>query len=127
MAIRRQTIAVTGATGGAGVATISAIGDELIEGEVIAVYLEYLDSPPGTTDVVIREANNSPALPIFSAVNANTSGWFYPEVIPVSTVNGAITDAHRRVKVADYPYVSIAQANDGDGVNVTIVWDDLKD
>jgi hypothetical protein len=56
MTIRNTTISVTGATGGAGVATANAISDQPVNGLVLAVYLEYLGSPPaGTTDVAVVE------------------------------------------------------------------------
>ncbi len=123
MPIYREKIAVTGATGGAGVATKTGTSTRVIEGKIIAIHLEYLDSPPNTTDVTITESSNSPATPILTVTDAATNGWFYPAVIPVSVANAAITNAHRPVMIADYVSVVIAQANDADGVNATIVWD----
>lgn len=125
MAIQRATISATGATGGAGVATVTGTSTRVINGHIIAVYVEYLDSPPaGTTDVTIQEATNSPAVLVLTIANAATSGWFYPRAAAVNTANTAITDSGALIGVSDYIEATIAQANDADGVNVTVVYDD---
>lgn len=114
--IRRETVVVSGAAGGAGSATASANTSNVISGKVCAVYLQYTDSPPaGTTDVSIEEAGQSPALPVLTVTNAATDGWFYPDV---TTVNSDVAP----VFVNDHLTVTIAGANDGDGVTATIVW-----
>lgn len=124
--IHRIQSTASPAAGGAGVATVSVTVPR-IRGEVIAVYLSYLDSPPaGTTDITLVEKNNSPAMSILSVTNAATSGWFFPRAVPVSQANAAITDGHVRVPVDDELTLTIAQANDGDGITATIVYDDLR-
>lgn len=126
MAIRRATISVTGATGGAGVATATANTSTPIRGFIVAVYLAYLDAPPGaTTDVTIAEATLSPAVPILTVTNAATDGWFYPRAVAVSTANAAITNSGERIAVSDYLVATIAQANNADGVTVTIVYEEI--
>ena len=127
MAVRRETVAVTGATGGAGVATATANTAQPISGEIVAVYLEYLGSPPaGTTDVTIQEEGAAPKLPVLTITNAATDAWFHPMWQADNEAGAAITNQGKPIKVSDYLSVTIAQANDDDGVNATIVWDDLR-
>lgn len=126
MAIRRARATVTGAAGGAGVATANALTNIPVDGEIIAVHLAYLDSPPNTTDVTIVEANNSPAQSVLTVTDANTSGWFHPLAAGVNQAGTAITNSGRPIKVSDTLRVTIAQANNGDGVTATIVFDDLR-
>ncbi len=126
MAIRRTTITATGATGGAGTATANATSSVVIEGHIRGVHLAYLDSPPaGTTDVTIAEKNNSPAMPILTVSNAATDGWFYPMAQAKNQAGTDITGMGELIAVADYVIVTIAQANNADGVTATIVWDDM--
>jgi hypothetical protein len=125
MTIRRTTITVTGAAGGAGVATANTTSSVIIAGEIMAVYLQYTDSPPaGTTDVTIAEATTSPAMSILTVTNAATDGWFFPMAQAVNQSNTAITGMGQEIAVNDYIKVTIAQANNSDGVVATIVWDD---
>lgn len=124
MAIQKITISATGATGGAGTATATATSTRVVNGHIVAVYVEYLDSPPATTDVTIEEGTAVPAVPILTITNAATSGWFYPRAAAVNTGNTAITNSFALIAVSDYIKVTIAQANNADGINVTIVYDD---
>jgi hypothetical protein len=125
--IRRTSVSATGAAGGAGTATATARTVSPINGVILSVHLAYLDSPPaGTTDVTIAEASNSPSMPILTVTDAATDGWFHPRAIPVSVANAAITNSYALIPVTDYVSVTIAQANNGDGVTATIFWDDLS-
>lgn len=117
MSIRRETVTVTGAAGGAGAATATAKTIKVVEGRIIAVHLAYQGSPPATTDVTIEEAGTDPAIPILTVTDASTDGWFYPDAQTVGT-------QFTPVYVADHVSVTIAQANDGDGVTATIVWEE---
>lgn len=123
MAIRRTTITVTGASGGAGTATANAISKEPISGLILAVHLKYTDSPPvGTTDVTVAEANNDPAMPILTITNGATDGWYQPMAGAEDPTGAAYTSAVQQIAVSDYVKVTIAHANDNDGVIATIVW-----
>jgi hypothetical protein len=125
--IKRTTVTVTGATGGAGSATANADTDIIVDGYIVAVYLEYTDSPPGaSTDVIIEEANNSPAVSVLTVTNAATDGWFYPRAAAVNTAGSAITNSNEKIATSDYLNVSIAQANNDDGVTATIVWESRR-
>lgn len=124
MAIRRTTIAVTAATGGAGAATATAYSDQAVDGEIIAVYLAYLGSPPaGTTDVTITD-DGSPAQAILTITNGATDGWHYPMYQAENSSGAAITNQGRPIRVSGHLKGVIAQANDADGVTITVVWDD---
>jgi hypothetical protein len=117
------------AVGGNGVATANADGG-VVSGRIVAVGVEYLDSPPaGTTDVVVatKGGGSGPAQTILSIANAATSGWFYPRVGTVSTSGAAMLYAAggaavgEPLAVADIVNVKIDQANAGDGVNVWLL------
>lgn len=124
--IYRTTIQVTGATGGAGSATANATSSVIVDGVVVGIYLEYTDTPPATADLVIEEANNSPAMDILTETNYNTDGWVFPVHDVVSSDGTAITNGYQEVYVSDYVKATISQVNDNDGVNVTIVWRSLR-
>jgi len=123
--INRYTISCTPAVGvtGTGDATKTVISTEKITGTVRDVYREYLDSPPaGTTDVTIVEAYNDPPQEILVVLNSATDGWAAPMKQAVLNTSGAaITNQGSPVIVDDYISVTIAQANDDDGVIVTLV------
>jgi hypothetical protein len=122
MAIRRTTVTVTGAAGGAGAATANAISTHVVNGLVLAVYVEYTDSPPVTTDVTIVEANNSPAMPILTLTDNATPGWYQPMADAEDISGAAIGNLVQQIAINDYIKATIAQANDGDGCVVTVVW-----
>lgn len=122
--VRRKTITLTGATGGSGSATATTTTDYTIEGVIRAVYVEYTDSPPATTDVTIEGAT-TPAVPILTLTNANTSGWFHPMHQADNTAGSAITNQGMPIAIEDRVSVTIAQANNDDGVTVTIVYEGI--
>jgi hypothetical protein len=122
MAIRRTTITVSGTAGGAGASTAYAISDDIVDGLVLAVHIAYAGSPPATTDVIIVEANNSPAMPILTVSDANTDGWFQPMAAVEDTAGAAVTNAVQQIPVSDYVKVTVDDADDGDGAVVTVVW-----
>ena len=122
--IRREQITVTGAEGGSGSATATAFSSRSIVGMILSVHVEYTDSPPATTDVTIQEANNDPAMSILTLSNANSDGWFHPVVESHDTDGGELSGRSTPIAVTDTVQVTIAQANDGDGVIVTIIYDD---
>jgi len=124
MAIQRVTISATGAAGGAGAATATARSSRMIKGLIRAVHLAYLDSPPaGTTDVTVAGAT-APAIPILTISNAATDGWFFPMHQADNNLGADITGMGTPVACDDYVAVTIAQANDADGVTATIIYED---
>lgn len=112
------------AAGGAGLATNNATSTVPVNGRIAAIYINYLDSPPATTDVTITTAGNSaPAYAILTISNSATSGIYYPRAALRSQTGVALTyDGTNPVSdlpiIADNWKVTIAQANDGDSANV---------
>lgn len=122
--IARRTIAVTAATGGAGVATANTTTDEKINGEIYAVYLLYVGSPPaGTTDVTIATVA-APTVPLLTVTNAATDAWFYPMAQAQTNAAASITNQGRAYVIDDQIKVTIAGANDADGVTATVLYRD---
>lgn len=112
------------ATGGAGVATANATTSIDFDGLLMSVYVRYNDSPPATTDVTVASGGtspNAPALTYLSVSNANTDGWFHPRVLENLNTDGTALTTHAVMPVADKVTVTIAQANDGDSVDVWLV------
>lgn len=113
------------AAGGAGVATATVTHPTIVKGRVVAVYIKYLDSPPGaTTDVTIETSGvNHPAMTILSVANAATDGWFFPKTAShLNTSGAAIADNYvDGVPVHDTVKVTIAQANASDYVQVWLM------
>lgn len=125
MAVRRTTLTATGATGGAGTATATATTQIPIDGEILAVHLAYLDAPPAATcDVTLVEGGVTPSQTILSIANAATDGWFYPMAQAKNTAGTDLTGMGRELYVGGNLTLTIAQANDADGVTATILWDD---
>jgi len=66
------------ATGGAGVATATGYSPA-IHGEILAVHVAYLGSPPaGTTDFTLSDEQDPAAESIITLVNAATDVKIYP-------------------------------------------------
>jgi hypothetical protein len=112
------------ASGGAGVATANASTTHLLSGLVMAVYIKYNDSPPATTDIVVKTVGTSPAAPtrtILSLTDAATDGWFQPRV-NVHNQNGAAQSlVWDYIPMHDVVNVAIAQANDADNIDVWLM------
>lgn len=116
------------AVGGAGVATANETSSIIVRGKVLSVFVEYLDSPPATTDVTVATAGVSalPAATILSLANANTNIVKYPRVgVHKSDGTNATYDGTNQIFEPQYIHdkvkVTIAQANAGDSVNVYLV------
>jgi len=94
VAIREYSIAVT-TTGAAGSATGDEDSSDVIEGELLDVYLGYHASAPGaTTDVTLKVKGDSDNILVVS--NNATDGRYTPRQKPVDAANAAITNAHDR-------------------------------
>lgn len=110
----------TGATtGGAGVSTATSPTKQ-VAGRVVAIGVTYTDSPPATTDVTVRtKGKHGPVQTVLSLANANTDGWFYPQ-IETQTYDGnpAFWSPYA---IDDELEVVVAQANDGDSVQVVVL------
>ena len=116
------------ASGSDGSATNNATSSHIVTGEICSIGVTYGDSPPGTTDVTIATAgNNGPALTILTLTNANTSGWFHPRHKLDDETGADITydgteEVYDKVCIADNLKITVDDANDGDSVDVVVVY-----
>ena len=123
--IQREQITVTGATGGAGVATATAHTVCPLAGIVYSVYLSYVDAPPVGTTVTIAGIT-TPAQAVLTVTGA-TSGWFHVMHQAQSSADGSdITNQGQLVAVFDKIGVTIASCNNGDGVVATLLYEVVK-
>ena len=129
--IQSYTIRGSAGAGGAGAATATDMTPQAICGRVLSVVLTYNDAPPaGTTDVTVTVLTEGgmPALTLVSRVNSATNITVYPAASLTDNTGTVVTyDGTRPVRVPQPIYGRvqsvIAQANNGDSVDVTIVVD----
>ena len=110
--------------GGAGAATANTTSTAKMTGLLLGFQIRYNDSPPaGTTDVTVDAVGSVlPNRNLLTITNAATDGFFAVRAGAVTTANAAITDSHAPIPlVNDQNKVTIAQANDGDNVDVWAV------
>lgn len=113
------------AVGSDGVATANANSPHL-GGKVMAVYVAYLDSPPsGTTDFTLVDTNDPASENIVTLANGATDQKIYPRRI--TEKNDGTDVLYTSGEEVHEPYVvhgpltaTIAQANAGDSVTVTV-------
>lgn len=112
------------AAGSAGSATATGYSPH-VQGEVLAVLVQYEDSPPATTDVTISDEADPSSETIFSSTNNNATVKKYPRAFAHKSGGTAYTyDGTNTIPV---PFVVhgrleavIAQANAGDSATVTV-------
>lgn len=101
--------------------------DRTLTGRLVAVYVKYNDSPPNTTDVVIKTLGTAngepPSTTLLTLTNKNSSGWFYPRVTPDDALG---VDLSALTILEPFPFsgqidVSIAGANSADNVDVWLL------
>lgn len=118
------------AAGSAGSATNNGSTDQVLCGRLIAAYVKYNDSPPSTTDVVIKtlgtESGSPPSTTLLTLTNKNSSGWFYPRVTPDDLVGVDLTTLTilEPMPFAGKINVSIDGADSGDSVDVWLLIED---
>ena len=114
--------------GGAGVSTNNNTSSHVVVGQICSIGVTYNGSPPASTDVVIATAgNNGPALTILTLTNANSDGWFHPRHGVDNNAGADIEYAdgysvYDKVCVADNLKLTVSQANDGDSVDIVVVY-----
>ena len=125
--IRRETMTVSGTTGGAGLATATNTSNGTISGIIRAIYLAYTGSPPGATTDVTIVAAQSVALPILIVTDSATDAWHFPMWQADDGADASdITNQGQPNIIDDRITVTIAQANNDDGVVATVVYEDLS-
>ena len=112
------------AAGGAGVATATAYSPH-VTGEVLAVHVDYVDSPPNTTDFTLTDEADPAAESIVSLANQATDIKIAPRRIVETNDGTDITYDGTRKVYAPYAVhgrlkAVIAQANNGDSCTVTV-------
>lgn len=111
-------------TGGAGTSTNNNTTPLNINGLLAAVYVQYNDTPPATSDVTVVTLGTSPSAPaltLLAVSNAATSGWFFPRAVEHLNTDGSALTTHTYMPLADKVKVTLAQANDGDSVDVWLL------
>lgn len=116
------------AVGGNGVATANKDSAVPVQGEVLAAFVKYNDTPPaGTTVTTIKtKGTRLPSYNILVITNAATDGLFPVRVQAVDPAAAGLTyDGTRKVCVPtpidDYLNIIIAGANAGDNVDVWLL------
>jgi len=126
-----RTYTLGAAVGGAGTATKSEETPWAIVGSLLAVGIVYKDSPPAaTTDVTVSTVaeGGMPSQSVVSLTDAATDTVIYPTHSLTNAAGAAQTyDGTRAIKaplvVAGRFTIAIAQANEGDYVVVTFVYE----
>lgn len=119
MSLKREVVRVT-TTGSAGSAAGSATSSSIV-GELLSIYLNFHASAPATTDTTITAETDGSTL--LTVTNSATDVLVAPAVLPVSTANAAITNAHRPIAVADRVTITLAQCDAlTDALVATLVW-----
>jgi len=111
------------AAGGAGVATATGYSPR-IAGEVLAVHLEYGDSPPAGTDFALSDESDPASESIVSLTDANSDVKIYPRRKVQDSGNTDVTydgsnEIYEPCVVHGRMEATISQANNGDSVTVT--------
>ena len=108
------------AAGGAGTATANDDSSIVVRGLVLGFYIRYNDSPPAaTTDVTIATSGNStPGYTLLTITDAATDGLFLVRDNAVDTAGVSQASVWELIPVHDNLNVKIAQANNGDSVDV---------
>ena len=113
------------AVGAAGSATATGYSPH-VSGKVLAVYMNYQDSPPaGTTDFTLSDEEDPASESIVSLSNTATDQKIYPR--RVTEKNDGTDILYTTGEEVHEPYVvngrleaTIAQANADDSVDVTV-------
>lgn len=122
MGIQFSRIETPLTVGGSGTASATANSSNVISGIIRGIHIEYVGTPPNTTDVTIAGIT-PPSQPILTVSNNATSGWFYPKALAIETDGSTISGGwYTDIVVNDKVSVSVAQANDDDSVIVTILY-----
>jgi hypothetical protein len=122
--IDRAQFSTDPATGSDGSATATGYSPH-IAGEVLAVHVDYQDSPPATTDFTLTDAQDPATEAIVSLSDGATDTKLYPR--RVTELNDGTDITYDGTNEVYAPYIvhgrlkaTIAQANANDYVTVTV-------
>lgn len=122
MAIKRMTLTAV-AAGTDGSATGSRVSQHRIHGDILDIHFKRGANPVATTDVTIETAQD-PAKPILTVSNLSADGWYRPRPTIHDQNGNELVGPADYVAINSQVRVSLAQANNGSEVTVTIEWDD---
>lgn len=113
--IKKVRIKVT-TTGVAGSATGTGTSDEIAQGFVVGVAVNYHTSAPATTDLTLTEASELVSTNILTRSNTATDIVLYPTVQLTDNAGAGLTYDGTRVRsgyypVSDYLKVTLAQCD----------------
>ena len=114
------------AVGTDGEATANTDSPVIISGRVVGVGVRYNDSPPATTDMVLKTKGTDPRVPTYTLLtltNGCTDGFYMPRKTPqgVTGVDLAALTVLEPFPVDDYVNVLIDDANADDSVDVWLL------
>ena len=125
MKIDRIQFSTGAATGGAGTATATGNSTE-VKGKILAVHIDYQDSPPaGTTDITLSDEADPASESIISLTDQATDIKIYPRRL-LETNDGTDLTYDGTRKVYGHYLVhgrlegTIAQANNNDSAIFTV-------
>ena len=120
----------TATTGGAGTSGSTTKSRQVITGKVLAVGVVGNGEPPNTVDITIRTANQNrglPDVPILALTDwAVDLAWYRPRHQAHSSTGAALAatggeEVFTEQVISDQVEVVVAQANDGDSVDVCLI------
>ena len=92
MAIEKHTIKVS--TTGSDASATGSLVTALPYSELLALYVNFHASAPGTTDTTISSPGNPVALTLLTLTNSNSDAWYYPTQQLDDSSGSAITGAY---------------------------------
>lgn len=122
--IDRVQFSTGAAVGAAGSATATGYSAH-VRGRVLAVDLDYVDSPPATTDFTLSDEGDPASETILALADANSDVKHYPRrAVQDNGGNDVTFDGTNEIYEPYMVYgrleATIAQANAGDSVTVTV-------
>lgn len=123
--VGRTKVSVT-TSGAAGSATGSGSTDIMVQGPVMAVYVDYTAGMSPTTDITLA-AKSTPTENILSLSNQMTDVWVYPRRAVQDNTGTDVTfdgvnEIYEPYWVADYLTLSVAQSSPTHTVTCYVFW-----
>lgn len=121
-----QAYKITGdaTTGGAGASGSTTKTAYVITGRIVGVGIIGQGSPPNTTDIIVRGSGLTGVakVPILTITNYSADGWYQPFALKDGVADGNdIAANYVEPTIHDGVEVVVAQANDGDSVDVVLL------
>jgi len=117
--IKVHSFRTSAAVGADGSASGIGRGPSTIAGEVLAIHVAYLDSPPATTDLTIYDDGDPAAEAILTLVDANTDIKVYPRRV-LEQNDGTDLTFYGPYVVAGRLKAAMSGANADDMVEITV-------